>query len=234
MKRNNSKAITSAGIIIIILLLVPVTAFANAVPWTSETYTAFACASNDHLPGPPNPDASCYGSYETYSYGPPLPISAIISFTEETAHPTRGSANITSSDMSVYAHSHHSDQLAASSAEFSGTFIAIDAPFLFTYELALNANELNDAWLTVTDQTSGSILADYTLQVTSNPTLISVGTPDNHVISVDFGVETAGFLGSSTLNYATAIAPEPISSILFVTGGTLLVGRRFLKKKKTA
>ena len=216
--------IFAVSTIMMILLLLPVIAFAGAVPWISENYTAYACASFDGFT-----EAACYGSFESYAYGPPLPISISESTPEPSPHPTVGSSSITSSDMTVYSNQNHGDERGVGRADFSGTYNAISPYpfFLFSYELS----GFNDAWLTITDQTSGTVLGNYTLLQTSKPVVISVSTTSDHLISVDFGIEGVNG-GYGTLSYTTAVAPEPISSLLFITGGTLLVGRRFLKRKK--
>jgi hypothetical protein len=65
----------------------------------------------------------------------------------------------------------------------------------------------------------------------------TIGASDGNYWSKDYytssWVEKEGLSFGATV-YATAVAPEPISSILFVVGGALLAGRRYIRKKKIA
>jgi hypothetical protein len=89
--------------------------------------------------------------------------------------------------------------------------------------------------LTVNSLTSGTNLIDTSL--TTGSDAIIVALPYGHNIEVFYGIEvsaappmskTGGFR-DATLSFTTSVVPEPISSVLFITGSMLLAGRRFMK-----
>jgi hypothetical protein len=88
--------------------------------------------------------------------------------------------------------------------------------------------------------TSETNLLDISLSDGSNN--ISIAVPDGDNIEVFFGVQAisdpppykVGATRNAALTFSAAVVPEPISSILFITGGTLLAGRRYIKRNKKA
>jgi len=94
------------------------------------------------------------------------------------------------------------------------------------------------AWLTVTDITTSNVLYNNpALTLDGNTYSLGISTIAGHEIGVDFGAKVLASRDMYDqneivrLNYGTAVAPEPVSSILFITGGTLLAGRRLLRRK---
>lgn len=219
------KKLSFIVIIGITLLCVPFIGAAKAIPWSTEQYTATA---NSNV-----------------QYGPPLPISVSFSGSGFLSQNTSDST-ITSTYMDVSAHSHNLDYTVGGTAEFMGTYIASSfAPlFQFTYDgyfTSVVPGFISEhyAWLTVTDQTASTVLYENNSLTLDNALhTINVATLSGHEISVNFGAQVTASRDFSDqfedvrLNYSMAVAPEPISSILFVTGGTLLAGRRYLRRKK--
>ncbi|UCE71224.1 MAG: hypothetical protein JSV11_05735 [Nitrospiraceae bacterium] len=67
---------------------------------------------------------------------------------------------------------------------------------------------------------------------------ITVSNPSGETLTFWMLDTDSGYCGSPTCNndgsvtFQVAVVPEPISSILFLTGGVVLVGRKYLKKRK--
>jgi len=229
MKERKLQNLFSMMFFVTMLLLIPIIGYADIVSWDTQQYTAYA--SN--------------GSSNQTSYGVPSLAHVGSKFSQPYREAT---AEITDTSMYAFAYLWAADGNVAARSDFSGTYTAqADTPlFQFTYSLLFNNYNFtqhtypsadNSAWLTVYDVTDNATLySNNALSLTSNPSVISVATMANHSISVNFGVESDYYSEGSggealTLSYGTAVAPEPISSILFVTGGTFLAGRRLLRRK---
>ncbi|MBI4847321.1 MAG: hypothetical protein HY808_01905 [Nitrospirae bacterium] len=87
------------------------------------------------------------------------------------------------------------------------------------------------AWMKAYD-TNGNLLDTINISgsVQGEASLLSIMRPDHDISRVEF----SGANKRVTFdNFSVNVAPEPVSSILFITGGAVLGVRRYFKKKKS-
>ena len=129
--------------------------------------------------------------------------------------------------------------------QFLGTYTSNDSFFFLSYDALLkplSSYTTHSLTINVNDLTASSVLFSQTI-TTDTVGSYYIPNPIGDNISVDFKLSLnktvnqpwlENLLVTSSVNYdmsTAAVAPEPISSILFITGGTLLAGRRYLRRK---
>lgn len=205
-----------------VMLLLPAIASAIEAPvWTTESYRAYAYTAYI--------DGSDAQSNE--AFGPPLPVSA-----SQSMGITSANSYIDSTYMTVFATSGSTSEKSNAIAEFTGSYTAADPYFIFSYSFRDILDwSTASGWITITDTDSSTVLYDYAFTDRDTGT-ISVDTPYGHNIEVNFGTSAYAHpfdsIEDGRLDYAMAVAPEPMSMILFTTGGLMLAGRRILKKQQ--
>ncbi len=243
MAKMRFETVSLIATVCISLLFLTMRASAAPVPWTYESYRAYTYTVIN---------VSWDKQYQE-TFGPPLPITAsadsILDFGNGIAAYSYAYSEVTSSDMYVetkYLGSDASMPWNKAYASFTGTFTATTPVFQysFNYDEIINVPPWYPqptgpdpyhgyAFITVDDITTSSTLYSQIFNIDYSDTL-SFSTPLNHEIRVNTGLgidyNYTNALKQS-LTYSAAIVPEPISSILFVTGGTLLAGRRYLRRK---
>jgi len=227
MNINGNKKFFPICSVIISLLFLPVLIDAAAVPWNSQTYSvwvrAYTTGDIDSASGLYSASAfldsyCCSGGWE---YGSSYADGSLL--------------DVTATSQGVYASSQ-------AFAEFEGTYIAHDPFFLFSYDLIRNHSEGvigNWGTILIQDETTLSTLFSWE-GLFSDSDVLSIPTKIGNEIYVNFSIDAyagSGVIGlpevnSATLNYTMSVVPEPISSILFITGGGLLAGRRFIRGMK--
>lgn len=217
----------STIIVYSMIVLLPIMAVAAAVPWTSESYRSYSLVSVQD--GGSDSD-------EMLSSSPPVSASA---FWSESIGGGSVYTEMTSTSI-TYSGDLYADMFeetkGTNTAEFLGTYTATSPYFLFSYDnVPSSYNFLN---LTVKDMITSSYLYNGDIRGTGD---LMISTIAGNNIEVAFNFSMTHVAGPTRLNNITwgdtmtygmtTIVPEPISSILFVTGGTLLAGRRLLRRK---
>ena len=88
------------------------------------------------------------------------------------------------------------------------------------------------AWMKAYDS-SGTILETVqTSDTLGNPELLVLDRPTADISYVEFMGKGTRHVYFDDLSFNTAVAPEPVSSVLFLAGGSLLASKRYLRRRK--
>ncbi len=201
-----------------ILLLPIITEAASNIPWTTEWYAVGAYNFTEGNENYANSSAN-------------LPIIASLYGGSIYSEITASTTSVSSYFPSTYSE-------AEADVYFVGNYVANAPYFMFQYDYDHTAGYTffdlgvaeyrNNQWyqwlgnISCSSDCSGTLLAPTPVGGDIRVTLEHYALSDRN-----------GSLSSSSLNYysMSSVAPEPLSSVLFVTGGTLLAGRRFIRRK---
>ena len=231
MEMGKIKKLFSIAIYSFLLLSSPLIAYADIVPWTSESYNAYVNIYEY------NDNGNLIFDTSIENYGPPLPVSASYNYDSGSGSYGSASSFISNSNMyvQVAANENNPGYFLGAYAEvyFEGSYTASSDFFQLSFD---NDTDPLSSILYVFDETDSSLL--YNDNMHSNSGILSIPTKKGNDIYVNYylGINVGQVpSNSASLDYnmavTPAVVPEPISSILFVTGGGLLAGIRFIRRK---
>jgi hypothetical protein len=219
-------------------VIVSVKAEAAPVNWNSEYYEAYASSlvgstfDEDTQIGPPLPLLA-----ESYARGYVNCCSAFLGV----------SSSLSATSMAISYNGIHGANHASGYTEFSGNYTADNSFFVFSYDYGSIFDTFSvvtsSLFIDVTDlSTSTSLFTETITAPYTESGAYYIETPIGNNIGVNFRLEldasdiwTGGHDYGSSVGYSmttSAVAPEPISSILFIAGGAMLFGRRYLRRKR--
>jgi len=211
--------------IVLTLLLFPLSVSAAPVPWDNTFYLVSAtkaeCSVEFCDPSGVSSDSAS---------GPTLPLAAYV---EHLGVGDYAMSEMTTTTITMgYNNNFVGSRRSYYGFEFVGDYIANNELFVFYNEWGIESGGWNR--LTIEDVTTSTVLFNDTYSGLQEY-YISTPVGDRISVSVDYGSGERCCNGEflSTRAYSMSVVPEPISSLLFVTGGTLLACRRYWKKRKS-
>lgn len=241
------------SMLLISVLLLP--AIAGAQQWSSMTYEAEVQVGNN-LPDvqiSPTAPVSATQGHPLGDYATAYVSDSAFDMYNSTGHPDLialtsaggwwGEFTATTTEFNIeYAYSYILNDPVNSTGEYYRAYIhsgSIALDIVIT-DLTTSTNLLANNSQILSDRSDVPTL-DYTI---SGGDQLSVNTVVGNLIGVSmistvtslndgWGSNLNGGTTDFAMNYSTSVAPEPVSTTLFILGGAFLAGRGYMRKKQS-